>query len=202
MTKKQVVAIGTIVRAMQAGVAGNKLAGIPPQPPKVERIIPGTTFLADHEDREAFNGKTEYEHLKGVGVIRDYVGSARTFEDLAESAVKPVTSTSPEADARAAAERAAAAKVKEDAEIAARDAQLQADEEARKLVEAEAAAKKLKADQEADAKKSDVPADAGQADKTNSAASAARAAKRKADAEKAAAKKAADAGEDDDKDVV
>lgn len=182
---KQVVAIGVIHRALAPGKAGDTNKGIAPVAPEMESIQPGTTFVAGTERSADYGGKSEYEHLKAIGVIRDYVGSERSYDDLESAEVRARQSAADiaEQERRAAEIKAIAdAKAAQDAARAQLDSERKAKEEADRL-----------AQEDADRKaKEEAAADKAAADK----------AKAKTDGKKGKADDAAAEDGDDDESVV
>lgn len=194
---KQVVSTGVIHRAIAPGKAGDKNKGIAPVAPQMESIQPGTIFTAGTERLPEFGGKSEYEHLRDIGVIRDYVGSERSLDDLD---VRPRQSAADIADAE---RRAADIKAIADSKAAQDAARLQAEADAKAKAEAdriaqEEANRKAVAEQEAAdrAAREKAEADKAAADE-----------KAKAEADAAAKAKTGKSGkkakaDEDDDDVV
>ena len=178
---KQVVSTGVIHRAVAPGKAGDKNKGIAPVAPQMESIQPGTIFTAGTERLPEYGGKSEYEHLRDIGVIRDYVGSERTLDDLD---VRPRQTAADIADAE---RRAADIKAIADSKAAQDAARLQAEADAKAKAEADRIAQEeaaRRAEEEANRK---AVAEQEAAD---------RAAREKAEADKAAADEKAKAEAD------
>lgn len=165
------IALSVIHRTVEPGKSGNRLAGVPPQPPKILEITPGTLFTPKDETEynevmiaNAARFPDERDNLKKIDRLEEFFPEDDNGDLEAErqrardkinaaAAARTAAKASNDAEARRVAEQTAADEAKAAKE--AEDARLAAEAADRKKAEddAVAAQKKVSDDAAAEAQR-------------------------------------------------
>lgn len=176
---KQVLALATIMRVIEPGVAGDRAKGIPPKPPVIKEIKPGTWFVT-----------------KDSAEFRDLMASAAIRLPLAGELDSPEDDEPDTSDLEAELERSRRLVAERQQQELAAAAERQKEEERiaaeKKAADDKAAADKAEADRIAAEKAAEEKAAADKAAEEKATADKAAAEKAKKPAKKPAATTAAD----------